>query len=64
MTTLSPAPLPVKALAAGLSNTDEELLLAFKATFSNGARLGSWKRGTNPCHWNRVKCTGGRVTEL
>jgi hypothetical protein len=55
-------PGPSRAQEPPAPKNDAELLLAFKSTFSNGARLG-W-RGNEPCNWARVKCSNGRVTEL
>ena len=47
--------------------SDAELLLAFKATFTNGGTvLSSWVAGTDPCNtttpWEGVGCDlGGQV---
>ena len=49
------------------NNTDAELLLAFKASYTNGDTvLADWQQGTNPCSgWTGVLCdNNGRVAEL
>ena len=46
---------------------DKRRLLAFKASFQNGAAaLPSWKEETDPCEdWSAIYCTSsGRVTEM
>ena len=49
------------AAAADTGMTDEEALLAFKASFTNGdAVLPSWKRGTDVCAWTGVSCNIAR----
>ena len=60
--------------APGAAKTDSELLLAFKATFNNGAKiLASWNASAPPCAsvalngtslWEGVNCTSGAVTKL
>lgn len=45
--------------------SDAELLLAFRATCADGARLLSDWAGSNPCAWQGVLCDGtGRVIQL
>lgn len=40
-------------------------LLAFRATFPNGASaLPDWSNATSPCRWEGVICSGGQVVEL
>ena len=65
---LAAAGLAPSAQAAA-NSSDAELLLAMKATFSNGAEvLSSWKPGTDTCGfspiWEGVLCSGGSVTDL
>lgn len=55
------------ASTAAAAKSDAELLLAFKASFSNGGTvLADWTAGGNPCvGWYGVSCSsGGRVTDL
>lgn len=52
---------PRAAAAAGANMSDEDALLAFKASFTNGdALLPSWKRGTDVCAWTGVSCNVAR----
>jgi len=65
------SPQEASALAAGSvsgtkpapgASTDADLLLRFKASFSNGGHgqvLGSWKSGTDPCTWKGIGCSEG-----
>lgn len=52
--------------AAGASKSDAELLLTFKAGFSNGGTLlASWVAGTDPCSWPPITCNNeSRVIEM
>lgn len=39
------------------SSSDEQLLLAFKANFTNGKSvLGDWTAGTDACAWTGISC--------
>ena len=61
-----PTALPSRpAAAATYPPVDPAPLLAFKATFTNGAAvLADWSAATNPCLWSGVICERGVVTEL
>ena len=52
---------------AAAAASDAELLLAFKATFSNGDEvLSDWQNGTDPCSdkWTGITCEGRAVTVM
>lgn len=48
--------------------TDPELLLAFRATFTDwGTAMSTWELGTDPCsdHWHGISCNdAGLITQL
>ena len=45
--------------------SDEDALLALKASFSNGeAVLPSWQRGTDVCAWKGVSCDAARSVAI
>lgn len=51
------------SFAAG--ETDEALLLGFKANFTNGAQvLADWLPGTDPCSWTGIACLAGQVQNM
>lgn len=64
--------LPLLLLAVWLAvptlgQSDVQLLLDFKSTFSNGdSVLSSWTDGSDPCggSWQGVTCVGGRPSEM
>lgn len=57
------SPVPVSPV----SPADTQLLLDFKASFSNGAALlASWVPGTDPCadKWQGIICSNGTLKEM
>lgn len=59
--------LVVWLAAPALSQSDAQLLINFKSTFSNGESvLSNWIDATDPCSgsWTGVMCDGGRPSHM